>query len=73
MVGVEDACHEEKSGGEKGVPNATFLHGGAYVRGDRAYLPYSAGGFVVLDISDKLKPRMISDLPFSPQHNIQQP
>jgi hypothetical protein len=54
------------AGGEKGVPFGTLLHGGAYVRGDRAYLPYSAGGFVVLDISDKTKPRMISDLPFSP-------
>ena len=54
------------AGGEPGVPNATFLHGGAYVRGDRAYLPYSAGGFVILDIADKTKPRMISDLPFSP-------
>lgn len=53
-------------GGEKGVPNGTLLHGGAHVRGERAYLPYSAGGFVILDISDKTKPRMVSDLPFSP-------
>lgn len=52
--------------GEAGVPEGTLLHGGAYVRGDRAYLPYSAGGFVILDISDKSKPRLISDLPFSP-------
>jgi hypothetical protein len=54
------------AGGEKGVPNGTLLHGGAYVRGDRAYLPYSAGGFIILDISDKTRPRMVSDLPFSP-------
>ena len=54
------------AGGEKGVPNGTLLHGGAYVRGERAYLPYSAGGFIILDISDKTKPRMVSDLPFSP-------
>ena len=54
------------AGGEKGVPNGTLLHGGAYVRENRAYLPYSAGGFVILDISDKAKPRMVSDLPFSP-------
>ena len=54
------------AGGEKGVPQGTMLHGGAYVRGDRAYLPYSAGGFVILDISDKQKPTLISDLPFSP-------
>ena len=54
------------AGGEGGVPAGTLLHGGAYVRGNRAYLPYSAGGFVILDISDKTKPKMISDLPFSP-------
>jgi len=53
-------------GGEKGVPKGTLLHGGAHVRGERAYLPYSAGGFVILDISDKKKPHMVSDLPFSP-------
>ena len=53
-------------GGEAGVPAGTMLHGGAYVKGERAYLPYSAGGFVILDISDKTKPTMVSDLPFSP-------
>lgn len=53
-------------GGEAGVPFGTMLHGGAYVKGDRAYLPYSAGGFIVLDISDKTNPKMVSDLPFSP-------
>lgn len=53
-------------GGEDGPKPGTMLHGGAYVKGDRAYLPYSAGGFVILDISDKTKPTMISDLPFSP-------
>lgn len=54
------------AGGEGGVPHATFLHGGAYIKGERAYLPYSAGGFVILDISDVTKPTLISDLPFSP-------
>lgn len=54
------------AGGEKGAPHGTLLHGGAYVRGDRAYLPYGAGGFVILDISDKRKPTLVSDLPFSP-------
>lgn len=54
------------AGGESGAPHGTLLHGGAYVKGDRAYLPYSAGGFVILDISDVTKPRMVSDLPFSP-------
>jgi hypothetical protein len=54
------------AGGEGGVPSATFLHGGAYVKGDRAYLPYTAGGFVILDISDVTRPTLVSDLPFSP-------
>jgi hypothetical protein len=53
------------AGGESGV-NDVMLHGGAYVKGNRAYLPYSAGGFVILDISDVKKPRLVSDLPFSP-------
>ena len=53
------------AGGEAGVKDV-MLHGGAYVKGDRAYLPYSAGGFVILDISDAKKPRLVSDLPFSP-------
>ncbi len=54
------------AGGESGVPFGTMLHGGAYVVGDRAYLPYSAGGFVILDISDVRRPALVSDLPFSP-------
>lgn len=54
------------AGGEGGVSAGTLLHGGAYVKGDRAYLPYSAGGFVILDISDKTAPKLVSDLPFSP-------
>ena len=54
------------AGGEQGVQYGTLLHGGAYVRGDRAYLPYSAGGFVILDITDKRAPKLISELPFSP-------
>jgi len=53
-------------GGEPGVPFGTLLHGGAFVRGERAYLPYSAGGFVILDISDAATPRLVGDLPFSP-------
>lgn len=52
--------------GEGGVPHGTLLHGGAYVRGERAYLPYSAGGFVILDISNLREPKLVSDLPFSP-------
>lgn len=59
-------------GGEAGAPEGTLLHGGSYVMGDRAYLPYSAGGFVILDISDKTSPKLVGDLPFSPpfQHYI---
>jgi hypothetical protein len=54
------------AGGEPGVRHGTLLHGGAYVKGDRAYLPYSAGGFVILDISDVGSPKLVGDLPFSP-------
>lgn len=54
------------AGGEEGVPHGTLLHGGAYVHGERAYLPYSAGGFVILDISDVRNPTLVGDLPFSP-------
>jgi hypothetical protein len=54
------------AGGEPGVPFGTLLHGGAYIQGNRAYLPYSAGGFVILDITDITQPQLISDLPFSP-------
>jgi len=54
------------AGGEAGVPFGTMLHGGAYVVGDRAYLPYSAGGFVILNIANIERPCLVSDLPFSP-------
>ena len=54
------------AGGEDGPRLGTMLHGGAYIKGDRAFLPYGAGGFVILDISDKTQPTMVSDLPFSP-------
>ena len=54
------------AGGERGAPRSTALHGGAYVRGDRAYLHYGGGGFVILDVSDKAAPVQVGDLPFSP-------
>jgi hypothetical protein len=54
------------AGGENGAPPSTALHGGAYVVGQRAFLPYGGAGMIILDISDKRKPRMVSDLPFSP-------
>jgi hypothetical protein len=54
------------AGGERGAVPNTLLHGGAYVRGNRAYLPYSAGGFVILDVSDVRSPKQVGVLPFSP-------
>ncbi|MGE0253403.1 MAG: LVIVD repeat-containing protein [Alphaproteobacteria bacterium] len=54
------------AGGETGHRFGAILHGGAYVRGERGYLPYSAGGFVILDMADVTRPRMISRMPFSP-------
>ena len=54
------------AGGEPGVKFGTLLHGGVYVRGERAHLPYSTGGPVILDISDVKSPKLVGDLPFSP-------
>lgn len=54
------------AGGESGAPEHTLLHGGTYVIGNRAYLPYGGGGFVILDMSDVKAPKLIGDLPFSP-------
>ena len=42
------------------------LHGPAHVEGDRAYLPYSGGGMVILDISDVTAPRLVSRLSVHP-------
>ena len=53
-------------GGESGAPAATSLHGGPYVEGDRAYLPYGGAGLVILDVADVVHPRPVSRLPFSP-------
>jgi hypothetical protein len=77
IVDIDDPTHPVETarwwrqgqftgGGESGAPKHTLLHGGAHVKGERAYLPYSAGGFVLLDIADKRRPRLVSDLPFSP-------
>lgn len=46
-----------------GVKQA-YLHGPAYPRGDRAYLPYGRLGLVVLDIADITAPRLVSQLSF---------
>lgn len=55
-----------REGGETGGPEATSLHGGPYVEGDRAYLPYGGAGLVILDVSEITRPRLVSRLPFSP-------
>ena len=55
------------AGGETGAPQcARCCMAAPIVRGERAYLPYSGGGFVILDISDSQAADWSSDLPFSP-------
>jgi hypothetical protein len=55
-----------RAGGEAGAPPHASLHGGAYVHGDRAYLPYTGAGLVILDIADVSAPRLVSRLDFAP-------
>ena len=55
-----------REGGEDGAPPASSLHGGPYVEGQRAYLPYGGAGLVILDIGEITKPQLISRLSFSP-------
>lgn len=55
-----------REGGEDGAPPDASLHGGPYVEGERAYLPYGSAGLVILDIADVTKPKLVSRLPFSP-------
>lgn len=78
VIDIEDPEHPKevsrwwlpgqwRDGGERPeAPPHLRLHGGAYVEGDRAYLPYSSGGLVILDITDIAAPRLVSRLPFSP-------
>jgi hypothetical protein len=40
------------------------MHGSAYATGDRVYLPWSAAGFVILDIEDPANPRLVSHTDF---------
>ena len=40
----------------------TFLHGPAWVEGERAFCSYGAGGMVILDISDFETPRLVAQL-----------
>ncbi len=45
----------------QGVQQA-YLHGPAYVRGDRAYLSHGRAGMIILDVSDVTAPRFVSRL-----------
>jgi hypothetical protein len=52
---------------DKSNPDAVdqaYLHGPAYVQGDRAYLSYGRMGLVILDVSDRTRPEFISRLSF---------
>lgn len=54
-------------GQEEGAPkNGARLscHGPPHVEGDRAYLPYGEGGAIIVDISDRRRPRKVSQLIF---------
>ena len=42
------------------------IHGPPYVVGDKVYMGYMGGGFIILDISDLTLPRMIGHLRFQP-------
>jgi hypothetical protein len=73
-VGRWWATGQHIAGGEKPTetdeslrgPFGVSLHGPPYVVGDRAYLPYSSAGMIILDISDVSRPREIGRLDFSP-------
>jgi len=53
-------------GQEVGGTVSGSLHGYPFVRGNRAYLSYSAAGMIILDISDVTAPKLVSQLPFVP-------
>lgn len=55
-----------KEGGEEGAPPFSSLHGGPYVEGNRAYLPYRGAGVIILDVSDYTQPKLVSELSVSP-------
>jgi len=55
-----------QAGGESNPPPHTSLHGGAYIVGDRAYLPHGGAGVITLDISDITQPREVSRFRVSP-------
>jgi hypothetical protein len=51
------------AGGER-PEHGFYLHGPAYVEGDRAYLGYGRVGMVVLDVADPAEPRLVSRTSF---------
>lgn len=56
------ALDEQVVGSPHAKPGTAYLHGPAHIEGDRAYLPYGRGGLVVLDVSDMLRPSLVSQL-----------
>ena len=56
----------EQEGGDAGVSDdwsegmRVFQHGPAHAENERAYLPYARGGFVIADIEDVSRPRLVS-------------
>ncbi len=79
IVDIDDPSHpvevsrwwlpgQWRDGGENGASPHTSLHGGAYIEGDRAYLPYGGAGVVILDISDVGAPGLVSRFPVSPPY-----
>lgn len=57
---------QRTSTGETGAPPGTSLHGGAYIKGNLAFLPYSGAGLQILDVSDVTAPRSVGGLAFAP-------
>jgi hypothetical protein len=51
------------AGGER-PEHGFYLHGPAYVEGDRAYLGYGRVGMVILDVADPAEPRLVSRTSF---------
>ncbi|MBI4487954.1 MAG: hypothetical protein HY694_02620 [Deltaproteobacteria bacterium] len=52
---------------EEGAPKSDArlsCHGPPHVEGDRAYLPYGEGGAIIADISDRSRPKIVSQLLF---------
>ena len=51
-------------GGGEEPEHDFYMHGPAYVVGDRAYLSYGRVGAVILDVSDLAKPELVSRVSF---------